>query len=290
LLCCYATFLSQDLERLQQILSRINLSPLGCGALAGNPFNVDREFLAQELEFEGIIENSLVAVSDRDFVTEFLFWTSLTSQHLSRLAEDLIIYGTAEFNFVQLADAYSTGSSLMPQKKNSDSLELLRGKAGRLFGHLAGFMMSVKGLPSTYNKDLQESQEPMFDAMSQINSCLQITTGVISTMTIRPEAMRKALGAEMLATDLADYLVRKGVPFRETHHISGQAVALAERKGCGIDKLSVEEFKGLSTVFEEDVKHVFNFEASVEARKARGGTAKQSVLDQIERLRKFVSK
>jgi argininosuccinate lyase len=179
----------------------------------------------------------------------------------------------------------STGSSLMPQKKNSDSLELLRGKSGRLFGHLAGFMMTVKGLPSTYNKDLQESQEPLFDTMSQINACLQITTGVMSTLTIHPEKMRKALGAEMLATDLADYLVRKGVPFRETHHISGQAVSLAEKKGCGIDELSVEDFKGLSQVFEADVKRVFDFEASVEARSARGGAAKQSVLDQIEKMR-----
>jgi argininosuccinate lyase len=173
----------------------------------------------------------------------------------------------------------------MPQKKNSDSLELLRGKSGRLFGHLAGFMMTVKGLPSTYNKDLQESQEPLFDTMSQINACLQITTGVMSTLTIHPEKMRKALGAEMLATDLADYLVRKGVPFRETHHISGQAVSLAEKKGCGIDELSVEDFKGLSQVFEADVKRVFDFEASVEARSARGGAAKQSVLDQVERIR-----
>jgi argininosuccinate lyase len=176
----------------------------------------------------------------------------------------------------------------MPQKKNSDSLELLRGKSGRLFGHLAGFMMSVKGLPSTYNKDLQESQEPLFDAMSQINACLQITTGVISTLTIHPKKMSKALGAEMLATDLADYLVRKGVPFRETHHISGQAVSLAEEKGCGIDELTVEDFKGLSEVFEEDVKRVFDFEVSVEARIARGGTARKSVQDQIERMRELL--
>ena len=173
----------------------------------------------------------------------------------------------------------------MPQKKNSDSLELLRGKSGRLFGHLAGFMMTVKGLPSTYNKDLQESQEPLFDCMSQINACLQITTGVISTLTIRPESMHKSLGAEMLATDLADYLVRKGVPFRETHHISGQAVALAEKRGCGINELSVQDFQSLSKVFEEDVMRVFDFEASVEARSARGGTAKKSVLNQIEKMR-----
>jgi len=177
----------------------------------------------------------------------------------------------------------------MPQKKNSDSLELLRGKSGRLFGHLAGLMMSVKGLPSTYNKDLQESQEPLFDTMSQINSCLQITTGVISTLTIKPVAMQKALGADMLATDLADYLVRKGVPFRETHHISGQAVALAERKGCGLNELSVAEFKTLNDAFEGDVKHLFDFEASVEARSARGGTAKKCVLDQIRRMTRVLN-
>ena len=177
-----------------------------------------------------------------------------------------------------------TGSSLMPQKKNSDSLELLRGKAGRLFGHLAGFMMTVKGLPSTYNKDLQESQEPLFDAMSQINACLQITTGVMSTLKINPSRMKQALGADMLATDLADYLVRKGVPFRETHHISGQAVALAENKGCGIDELTVQDFRDLSDVFEENVKDVFNFEVSIEARKARGGTARESVQRQIAQI------
>jgi argininosuccinate lyase len=177
----------------------------------------------------------------------------------------------------------------MPQKKNSDSLELLRGKSGRIFGHLAGFMMTVKGLPSTYNKDLQESQEPLFDTMSQINACLQITTGVISTLTIHPEKMRKALGAEMLATDLADYLVRKGVPFRETHHISGQAVSLAERRGCGINELSVDDLKDLSSSFQKDVLDVFNFESSVEARSARGGTAKQSVLNQINQLRKLIN-
>jgi argininosuccinate lyase len=165
---------------------------------------------------------------------------------------------------------------------------LLRGKSGRLFGNLAGFMMSVKGLPSTYNKDLQESQEPLFDTMAQINACLQIATGVISTLTIHPEAMRKALGAEMLATDLADYLVRKGVPFRETHHISGQAVALAEKKRCGINELSVEDFKSLTPVFEEDVVKVFDFEASVEARSARGGTAKKCVLFQIEKIRELL--
>jgi argininosuccinate lyase len=173
----------------------------------------------------------------------------------------------------------------MPQKKNSNSLELLCGKSGRLFGHLAGLMMTVKGLPSTYNKDLQESQEPLFESASQISSCLQITTGVISTMTINPIKMKHALGSEMLATDLADYLVRKGVPFRETHHISGQAVALAEKKGCAFSELTVQDFKGLTESFGDDVKEVFNFEISVEARSARGGTARKSVHDQIALIR-----
>ena len=177
----------------------------------------------------------------------------------------------------------------MPQKKNSDSLELLRGKSGRLFGHLAGLMMTIKGLPSTYNKDLQESQEPLFDTASQISACLQIATGVISTLTILPDNMRKALGADMLATDLADYLVRKGVPFRETHHVSGQCVALAEKTGVGIDELSLEQLRGINSLFEDDVKKVFDFEVSVEARSARGGTGKNSVLFQIEQLKSVCS-
>merc|ERR1712000_75835 len=227
-LLSYGTVFTSDLERLREVTRRVNRSPLGSGALVGNPFGIDREAMAKELGFESIINNSMAAVGDRDFVVETLQWAATLMQHISRWAEDLILYSTAEFGFVRLADAYSTGSSLMPQKKNPDSLELLRGKSGRVFGYMAGLMMSVKGLPSTYNKDLQESFEPMLDGVKTTADSIQIATGVLSTLTIFPDKMKAALTPDMLATDLADYLVRKGVPFRETHHISGRVVALAE--------------------------------------------------------------
>ena len=284
-LSSYATYFSEDLERLQQLTQRLNKSPLGAGALAGHPYGIDREFLAKGLNFNDVIGNSLVAVSDRDFVVEIMFWSSLFMNHISRFAEDLIIYSTAEFGFVQLADAYSTGSSLMPQKKNPDSLELLRGKSGRIFGNMAGFMMSLKGIPSTYNKDMQEDKEPLFDSLLSVEHSILIATGVISTLTIKPENMFKALTMDMLATDLADYLVKKGVPFRETHHISGECVALAETlKLSGIDQLSMEQFKKIDDRFTEDVFEIFDFEQSVEHRNAIGGTAKKAVLAQLAKL------
>ncbi|KAK5724322.1 argininosuccinate lyase [Elasticomyces elasticus] len=281
----YGSFFATDLQRLRELKSRVNKSPLGCGALAGNPFNIDREAMAKELGFEGLIMNSLAGVADRDFVVETMQWGSMLMMHMSRWAEDLIIYSTGEFAFVQLADAYSTGSSLMPQKKNPDSLELLRGKSGRVFGQMAGLMMSVKGIPSTYNKDLQESVEPMLDHVKTVGDSLQIATGVLSTLAIRPENMLKALTPDMLATDLADYLVRKGVPFRETHHISGQVVALAEKVGKPMDMLSFEELRGVDGRFGEDVMGVFDYQKSVEMRSAKGGTSKSAVLEQIENVK-----
>ncbi|GJJ12073.1 hypothetical protein Clacol_006314 [Clathrus columnatus] len=284
-LLSHAFAFNADLERLKQLVPRISILPLGCGALAGNPFLVDREFLAKELGFQTIAENSLWGVSDRDFVVEFMMWGSLLCTHLSRLSEDLIIYSTAEFGFITLSDAYSTGSSMMPQKKNPDSLELLRGKAGRVFGDLSGFMMSLKGLPSTYNKDLQEDKEALFDVTDTVSACLKIASGVIATLTIHSAKMRNALTMDMLATDLADYLVRKGVPFRETHHISGRAVALAESKKCQISDLKLAELQSLSNLFTEDVKTVFDFESSVEKRNAIGGTSLQMVERQIRVLR-----
>ncbi|KAJ3239366.1 argininosuccinate lyase, partial [Chytriomyces hyalinus] len=215
-----------DAERLIQLSKRFNKLPLGSGALAGNPFNIDREWMAKDLGFDGIVPNSLYGVSDRDFIAEFLNWASLTMIHLSRISEDLIIYSTSEFAFVQLADAYSTGSSLMPQKKNLDSLELIRGKSGCIFGNASGFMMTMKGIPSTYNKDLQEDKEPLFDTVDNITGCLQIMTGVLSTLTVNADNMKKALSVDMLATDIAEYLVCKKVPFRETHHIAGRAIKM----------------------------------------------------------------
>ncbi|KAI7885610.1 argininosuccinate lyase [Lichtheimia hyalospora FSU 10163] len=288
-LLSYAWLWHADAERLEQLIERLNVLPLGSGALAGHAFNIDREFLAKELGFRGIINNSLYAVSDRDFVAEFLFWASLTMVHISRIAEDLIIYSSSEFGFVKLADAYSTGSSLMPQKKNPDSLELLRGKSGRVFGGMSGFMMSYKGIPSTYNKDLQEDKEPMFDAADTLSGSLQITTGVLSTMQIFSDRMRGALSADMLATDLAEYLVRKGVPFRETHHISGAAVKMAEDRGTSLDTLTVEDLKTLHPSFADDVANVWSYETSIDNRTAPGGTSKPAVLDQINKLQAWLA-
>lgn len=284
-LSMYATYFSEDYKRLQQIIERLNKSPLGAGALAGHPYGIDREFLAQQLGFEGVIGNSLAAVSDRDFVVETLFWSSLFMNHISRFSEDLIIYSSAEFGFVQLADAYSTGSSLMPQKKNPDSLELLRGKSGRVFGAMSGFMMSLKSIPSTYNKDMQEDKEPLYDALTTTEHSILIAIGVISTLNINKEKMEGALTMDMLATDLADYLVRKGVPFRETHHISGECVRVAEElKLSGIDQLTLEQLQKIDSRFGDDVLNTFDFEASVERRTAIGGTAKSAVLKQLASL------
>jgi len=285
-LLSYGTSFQADLERLRQLIPRVNRSPLGAGALVGNPFNIDREAIAKELGFDSLIPNSMTAVSDRDFILETLQWATLLMTHISRFSEDLIIYSTAEFGFVRLADAYSTGSSLMPQKKNPDSLELLRGKSGRVFGTMAGLMMSVKGLPSTYNKDLQESWETMLDGVKTTSDSIQIATGVLSTLTISPEKMRAALSPDMLATDLADYLVRKGVPFRETHHVSGRVVALAEEQGVPMDQLSVKQLQGVDSRFGEDVKSCFDYEASINKRTVVGGTSENSVVEQIELLEK----
>ncbi|KFP78323.1 Argininosuccinate lyase, partial [Acanthisitta chloris] len=213
-LLSHAVALTRDSERLRDVKRRINVLPLGSGALAGNPLEIDRELLCTELDFASISLNSMDAVSERDFVVEFLSVATLLMIHLSKMAEDLIIYSTSEFGFLTLSDAYSTGSSLMPQKKNPDSLELIRSKAGRVFGRLAAILMVLKGLPSTYNKDLQEDKEAVFDVIDTLNAVLQVATGVISTLQINKENMQRALSPEMLATDLALYLVRKGVSIR----------------------------------------------------------------------------
>ncbi|KAK0649608.1 L-Aspartase-like protein [Cercophora newfieldiana] len=285
----YGFAFASDLERLREVIKRVNRSALGCGALAGNPFNIDRDQMSKELGFDDLLWNSMGGVADRDFVTETLQWGAMLMQHISRWSEDLIIYSSGEFGFVRLADAYSTGSSLMPQKKNPDSLELLRGKSGRAFGHMAGFMMTQKGLPSTYNKDLQESVEPMLDHVKTVSDSIQIANGVLATLTVRPDRMQASLDPFMLATDLADYLVRKGVPFRETHHISGRCVALSEQTGTPMNELTYEQLKGVDARFEKDISEVFNYEKSVEMRSARGGTSKSSVLEQIKVLKEMIA-
>ncbi|KAF2263466.1 argininosuccinate lyase [Lojkania enalia] len=288
-LLSHATAFSLELERLREVIKRVNRSPLGCGALAGNPFKIDREAMAKELGFDGLLYNSMNAVADRDFVFETLQWGSSFMMKISRWAEDLIIYSSLEFGFVRLADAYSTGSSLMPQKKNADSLELLRGKSGRAFGHMAGLYCTIKGLPTTYNKDLQESVEPLIDHIKTLGDSIQIATGVLSTLTINPEKMLAALAPEMLATEFADYLVRKGVPFREGHHISGRVVALAENEGVPMDKLSLEQLKGIDSRLGDDVVECLDYERAVELKDAMGGTSKSAVRQQIEMLNKTIA-
>lgn len=287
-LCSHAFSFANDLDRLRGLVPRLNKSPLGCGALAGHPFSIDRAALANDLNFAGVIENSMNGVADRDFIVEWLMWATLTLTHMSRFAEDLIIYSTSEFGFVTAADAYSTGSSIMPQKKNPDSLELLRGKSGRIFGQMTGFLMSLKGLPSTYNKDLQEDKEPLFDCVDSMKASLQIATGVISTLNIYPEQMKKSLGMDMLATDLADYLVRKGIPFRETHHVSGRCVAFAEKNKIQLSEITLEQLQQIDSRFTQDVMEVWNFEASVDRRNAIGGTARSAVEEQIKTLQNML--
>ncbi len=279
----------RDAQRLDELTERVNIMPLGSGALAGNPFAIDRYELANDLGFAGITANSLDGVSDRDFIAEFLFWSTLTMLHLSGLAEDLIIYSSREFSFVTIADAYSTGSSLMPQKKNADALELLRGKSGRVLGDMTGLLTTLKGLPSTYNKDLQEDKEPLFDAVENLGNALQIASGVLSTLRVNPPFLMAALVPEMLSTDLAEYLVRKGLPFRQSHHIAGAAVRMAEVQGIPMSELTVEDLQSIHEIFDEDVLAIWDFEHSVEQRDVDGGTSRRAVRLQIEQLREWLA-
>lgn len=287
-LLSHAWALKRDYDRLLETEARTNIMPLGSGALAGNPFGVNRAFLAAELKFSRPTENSLDGTSDRDFVAEFLFWATQTMIHLSKWSEDLILYASKEFGFVSLSDAYSTGSSLMPQKKNPDSLELIRGKSGRILGHCTGFLATLKGLPSTYNKDLQEDKEHLFDAVATMKGVLLVATGTLSTLAVNKENCLNALSPDMLATDIAYYLVKKGVPFREAHSHSGSVVALAEQKNVIITKLTVADLKTVHELFEEDILDIWNYEHSVEQYVSEGGTSKASVVKQIVMLDKWL--
>jgi argininosuccinate lyase len=287
---CHAASWRRDAERLAQGLERANQMPLGSGALAGNPFAINREALAKDLGFDAPMSNSLDGVTDRDFILEFSSWATMLMVHLSKFAEDLIIFGTAEFGFVHFADAYSTGSSLMPQKKNPDALELLRGKTARVIGNHSTLLTMMKGLPTAYNKDMQEDKRALFDTAATTRAALQIAAGVLSTLTISRERMQAALSAPLLATDLSDYLVRKGMPFREAHHVVGSAVKLAETKKCELNELTDADYKTLSALFAKDVGEVWDFEKAVERRDETGGTSKRAVLEQVTRMQTFVAK
>jgi argininosuccinate lyase len=274
--------LARDRDRLEDARQRMGVSPLGSGALAGTPFPIDRFELAQKLGFHSYSQNSLDGVSDRDFAAEALFVLALCGTHLSRLAEDVVLYSNPNFGYISLNDRYSTGSSLMPQKRNADPMELTRGKAGRLIGNLTGLLVVLKGLPSTYNKDLQEDKEAIFDSVDSVKLLLPVITAIIHTLKLNPDKMRATLTEDMLATDLADYLVRKGLPFRQAHHIVGQVVQKAAQQSIGLAHLSLETLTELSDLFTTDVQSVFDFEASVARRFAPGGTAPSAVAAQIQ--------
>ena len=280
--------LVNDRQRLLQLRVRASTLPLGSGALAGAPFPVDRAFLAEQLGFEQVSQNSLDGVYNRDFIAEFLFWAALTADHLSRLAEMLIIYSSAEFGFVELDDAYSTGSSLMPQKKNPDPLELTRGKTGTLIGRLVGFLTTLKGLPSAYDKDLQEDKVPLFDAADTMALMLPVMGGLLDTLKVRPDRMQAALDPAMLATDLADYLVERGMPFRQAHSVVGQVVRRAAALNLRLDRLPLDELQAISPVFQADVASVYDFPASVARRSVVGGTAPSAVQAQIAQAKKVL--
>ena len=273
--------LERDLDRLGSARQRMSICPLGAGALAGNPFNLDRQQIAADLGFDAPSQNSLDAVSDRDFVADLLYAIALCASHLSRLAEDILIYSNPSFGFITLDDRYSTGSSLMPQKRNADPMELMRGKAGRLIGNLAGFMTTLKGLPSGYNKDLQEDKEALFDSCDTMHQLLPVMTAIVASLQVNADKMAASLTEELLATDLADYLVRKGVPFRQAHHIVGEAVHLASEDQTNLSGLALSSLQAISQHFDDDVADVFDFARSVAQRKSYGGTAPEAVRKQI---------
>ena len=274
--------LQRDRERLIDLIKRVSVLPLGSGALAGTPIPVDRVELAKSLGFADVLQNSMDAVSDRDFAAEFLFCAAMIGIHLSKLAEQIVLYTSAEFGFFELSDSFSTGSSLMPQKKNPDVFELTRGKAGTLIGLLTGLLATLKGLPSTYDKDLQEDKQSVFQATDILLAVLPVIAGALRTITAKPEKMSAAIDSSMMATDLADYLVSKGIPFREAHAIVGKAVRAAGEKKVGLEELPLEVYQALSPAFEADVVQVFDPMKTVEKRDAIGGTSPQSVKNQIQ--------
>ncbi len=282
-LLAYASMFKRDIERFLDSRGRNNVSPLGCAALAGTPHDIDRDFTARELGFDSVSVNCLDTVSDRDFALEILFNISTMMMHISRLSEELILWSSYEFGFVELSDEYSTGSSIMPQKKNPDVPELLRGKTGRVYGALMGLLTVMKGLPLAYNKDTQEDKEGVFDAVATAHLSLEILNEALKTMTVKPENMARATKkGHLSATDLADYLVERcGVPFREAHFITGNAVAKAEELGIDLSEVSYEELKAIDDRIGEDVMAFLQLEHSMNARTSAGGTATLRTLEQI---------
>lgn len=286
----YFEMLSRDRERLAEARRRTNVLPLGSAALAGTSYAIDREAVARELGFDAVSRNSLDAVSDRDFVIDFLSACSLVMVHLSRLAEDIIIYATAEFGLFELGDAVATGSSLMPQKKNPDAMELVRGKAGRVFGHLQALLVTLKGLPLAYNKDMQEDKEAVFDAVDTVNACLEVTATVLSNVSFNQERAQAASSqGYMNATELADYLVRQGMPFREAHDAVGRIVLLAIDKQVELKDLALEEMRRVSPLIEADIYESLTLEQTLATKSQPGGTARERVAESLAAARASLS-
>jgi argininosuccinate lyase len=283
----YFEMLGRDRERLNEVRKRVNILPLGSAALAGTSFPIDRNAVAQALGFETVSRNSLDAVSDRDFVIEFVSSAALIMMHLSRQGEDIILYCTSEFGFFELSDAVATGSSLMPQKKNPDSMELVRGKAGRVFGHLQSLLTTMKGLPLAYNKDLQEDKEALFDTVDTVRACVSVTTTVLRNIRVNEESARDAATHGCLnATELADYLTRKGMPFRDAHETVGRVVMRAIEGRVEIDELPLGEMQSFSPLIEEDVFQALSLEQTFATKSQKGGTSPARVTDELKNARR----
>jgi argininosuccinate lyase len=286
-LLAYGEMLLRDRQRLQDCLKRINVCPLGSGALSGTVYDIDRNELARDLGFSMAAQNSMDAVADRDFALDFLFFASVLLMHLSRLSEDLILYNSAEFSFIQMDDSIASGSSLMPQKKNPDALELIRGKIGRVLGHLVAMTTVLKGLPMTYNKDLQEDKEGLFDSIHTVEKCIEMMERVVRKMRVRPKRMEQAAASGYLnATELADYLVSKKLPFREAHEIVGKIIVRASELGLPLESVPLRDYQNFSPLFADDLYGWLDLKKAVSRRKEPGGTAPATVRRAIANLRK----
>nr|WP_285890466.1 argininosuccinate lyase [Halalkalibacter oceani] len=289
-LLAYFWMLERDLGRFEDSMKRVNLSPLGAGALAGTTFPIDRMYTAELLGFDGIYENSLDAVSDRDFIVEFLSNASMLMMHLSRLCEELILWSSQEFQFVEIDDAFATGSSIMPQKKNPDMAELIRGKTGRVYGNLFSLLTTLKGLPLAYNKDMQEDKEGMFDTVETVKGSLHIFAGMIETLTVHADTMEKAVHQDFSnATELADYLATKGMPFREAHEVVGKLVLVAIQKGVFLLDLPFSDYEEASSLFDKDIYEVLQPKTVVARRNSAGGTGFEQVKAALEKAKQCLA-
>jgi argininosuccinate lyase len=283
-LLAYVEMFQRDLERIADARKRMNVLPLGSGAIAGSTILIDRQLVAELLQFPAVTQNSMDAVSDRDFAVELLSAIALIAMHLSRLSEDVILWASSEFKFIHISDAYTTGSSLMPQKKNPDVAELTRGKTGRIYGNLMALLTILKGLPMTYNRDMQEDKEPVFDSVDTIKAALAVFAGMLRGTRALPENCAAAVSdPNLLATDLADYLVNHGVPFRKAHEVIGKAVALCAQRGCELPELTLADYQSLSPAFEADVHEMLRVEKSMAARQAIGAPSPENVAAQLKR-------